>query len=46
VREPRDPGLPFRLRRRILDRALLQKIRYPPELLAREGLCERTVDFA
>src|SRR5262249_13134589 len=30
----------------IFERAVLRKIKYPPELLAREGPCERIVDFA
>ena len=36
-REPRDPGLPFRLCAGIFKRALLRTIKNPPEQLAREG---------
>jgi hypothetical protein len=36
-REPRDPGLPFRLAPGYFERAVPRKIKNPPERLAREG---------
>jgi hypothetical protein len=44
-REPRDPGLPFRLSPGYFERVLLRKIKNPPELQAREGPYETDFRF-
>ena len=44
-REPRDPGLPFRLSPGYFQTSLLRTIKNPPELLAREGSCRTDCRF-
>ncbi len=45
LREPRDPGLPFRFCRRNFATALLRKIKYPPELAGSGGSVEADCRF-
>src|SRR5262249_23103629 len=46
LREPRDPGLPFRLAPGIANELRSRKQKTLRSSRAREGPCERTIDFA